>query len=51
MSEVVTTTPSTDADSTTPVSIIARLRVAIEAEAKAIGVDAEKLWNLVKEHM
>ncbi len=32
-------------------SMLARWRADIEAEAKALGVDIEKLWALVKEHM
>ena len=48
MSEPVTTQP---VQPPAPESMLARWRADIEAEAKALGVDVEKLWALVKEHM
>ena len=54
MSETTVTTPVPVPD---PVavpaapSLLARWRADVEAEAKLIGVDIEKLWALVKEHM
>ncbi len=53
MSETTQTTTETPAapPATVPVSFLARWKADIEAEAKVLGVDAEKLWALVKEHM
>ena len=49
MSEPVTTT--TPVATPAPESMLARWKADIEAEAKALGVDVEKLWALIKEHM
>lgn len=43
--------PAPEAAPASPPSILTRLRNDVEAFAKQIGVDAEKLWTLVKEHM
>lgn len=43
--------PLPEAVAASPPSILARLRNDVEEFAKQIGVDAEKLWALVKEHM
>ena len=52
MSETTTTETAAPVMQTpAPSSLLARWRADIEAEAKALGVDVEKLWALVKEHM
>ncbi len=63
MSETTQTTPAPVAPTTppapepapappaAPVSFLARWRADVEAAAQAIGVDVEKLWALIKEHM
>lgn len=53
MSETVPNTPPVEpaAAPVAPVSFLDRWRADVEAAARAIGVDAEKLWALIKEHM
>lgn len=50
MSETSVPQPEVQA-APSPSSLLERLRADVAAEAKALGVDVEKLWALIKEHM